>query len=314
MSENCVLKTIDLKKVYGKHVVLNGIHVTLEKGKIYGLIGKNGAGKTTFMRQICRLSFPTSGSIELFGKTKESEYTKELSKIGVLIEYPSLFGKMTALHNLKMNRIIRGSNSQSSDEELLELVGLSGVGKKKVKDFSLGMRQRLGIAIAIQSNPEFLILDEPVNGLDPIGVVEIRKLIKTLHEKYNMTILISSHNLPELFQTATDYIIVDKGIVKKTISHDELEKECRTYIDITCDDAEKLLSYLTSNMKEIDDWEKRFELIGKDEVKLYNFEGEDKTKIMDMVYKSNCKIFNFSTNEETLENYFIKAIGETENV
>lgn len=213
--DNAMVQLKDVTKNYGKTAAVREVSLTLEKGKIYGLVGKNGAGKTTLMRMIAGLSLPGSGSISVAA-----------DRIGTLIEAPSLNGSMTAVENLKFYRMLCGEASQkSSDEELLALVGLEGVGKKKVKDFSLGMRQRLGIAVALLGNPPFVMLDEPVNGLDPVGVVEIRKLIKKLNEEQGMTILISSHNLPELYQTATDFIIIDKGCVKKEISQEELEKE-----------------------------------------------------------------------------------------
>lgn len=319
MSKNYILQTHNLEKKYGQNLVLSNINLALEKGKIYGLIGKNGAGKTTFMRLVCKLSFPTGGIIELFGKSKEKEYTKELGKVGVLIEYPSLLGKMTAKENLRINKIIRGVKTTETEEELLKLVGLGSVGQKKVKDFSLGMRQRLGIAIAVQSNPELLILDEPVNGLDPIGVIEIRELIKELNEKRGMTIVISSHNLPELYQTATDYIILDKGVVKKVISQEELEKECRNYIEVECDDAKKLATFINQELqskkgKGKDGDESIVGIITDKKVRLYNFNGEEKEEIMALIYKSNSEIYDFSTKEESLENYFVKVIGEIENV
>ena len=205
----------NVTKKYKKTAAVSDCSLTLEKGKIYGLVGKNGAGKTTMMRMIAGLSIPGSGEISV-----------ATDRIGTLIEAPSLNGTMTAVENLRFYRMLCGENGQEkSDEELLSLVGLDGVGKKKVKDFSLGMRQRLGIAVALLGNPEFVMLDEPVNGLDPVGVVEIRNLIKKLNEEQGMTILISSHNLPELYQTATDFIIIDKGRVKKEITQEELEKE-----------------------------------------------------------------------------------------
>lgn len=211
-------KMIFLKNVtkkYGKAEVLKACNLELTKGKIYGLVGKNGAGKTTMMRLIADLGILTSGSIELDSKN-----------IGTLIEAPALNLGMSAKENLKFYRMLSvGECVGFSDDELLDLVGLKNVGKKKVKDFSLGMRQRLGIAVALLGNPDFLLLDEPVNGLDPLGVIEIRNLVKKLNEKYDMTILISSHNLAELYQTATDYIIIDNGVVKKEISQEQLEKE-----------------------------------------------------------------------------------------
>jgi len=211
-------KMISLKNVtknYGRTEVLKACNLELTKGNIYGLVGKNGAGKTTMMRLIAGLAIPTSGTIDISSPN-----------IGTLIEAPALNLSMSAKENLKFYRMLStGENTGFSDEELLDLVGLKNVGKKKAKDFSLGMRQRLGIAVALLGNPDFLMLDEPVNGLDPIGVIEIRNLVKELNEKYGMTILISSHNLAELYQTATDYIIIDNGVVKKEISQGQLEKE-----------------------------------------------------------------------------------------
>ncbi len=212
--EKYMVKLNNVTKRYKKAAAVAECSLTLEKGKIYGLVGKNGAGKTTIMRMIAGLSLPTEGTVSV-----------ETKRIGTLIESPSLNGTMTAEENLKFYRMLCGETAGSTNKELLELVGLSGVGKKKVKDFSLGMRQRLGIAVALLGNPEFVMLDEPVNGLDPVGVVEIRNLLKKLNEKLGMTILISSHNLPELYQTATDFIIIDKGRVKKEITQEELEKE-----------------------------------------------------------------------------------------
>ncbi len=205
----------NVTKKYRKTEVLKSCNLELEKGKIYGLVGKNGAGKTTMMRLIANLVIPTGGLIE-----------RKVTAIGMLIESPAFNSNMNALENLKFFRMLSVNNGQGlSDTELLGLVGLQNVGKKKAKDFSLGMRQRLGIAISLIGNPEFLMLDEPINGLDPIGVIEIRNLIKSLNEKYGMTILISSHNLSELFKTATDYIIIDNGVVKKEITQEELEKK-----------------------------------------------------------------------------------------
>lgn len=208
-----IINLHSITKKYRDCTAVKECSFTLERGKIYGLVGKNGAGKTTIMRMIAGLSLPDSGQIEVFGT------------IGTLIEAPSLNGSMTAKENLRFYRMLSDKEGcYETDEELLALVGLSDIKRRKVKDYSLGMRQRLGIAVALLAKPEFVMLDEPVNGLDPIGVVEIRKLIKKLSEE-GMTFLVSSHNLPELYQTATDYIIIDKGMVKKEISHKELERE-----------------------------------------------------------------------------------------
>lgn len=313
MKKNFIFQTKNLSKSFGEHVVLNDVNLSLEKGKTYGLIGKNGAGKTTLMRMMCKLSFPTAGSVELFGKSTNREYMKELSKVGVLIEYPSLYGKMTAKENLRLNKIIRGKKCES-EEQLLDLVGLNDVEKKKVKDFSLGMRQRLGIAIALQSNPELLILDEPVNGLDPIGVIEIRNLIKNINEKKGMTILISSHNLPELYQTVTDFIIVDSGVIKKVISQKELEEKCNdNYIEVDCDDAKKVKEFLDKQPKVKKSNEDSIQVISDEKVRVYGCAGEKKTELILLLHSAGYKIHNFVTCEETLESYFLNVIGEGKN-
>lgn len=306
---NYVLKTTNLCKRFKSYKALDNVSVTLEKGKIYGLIGKNGAGKTTLMRIVSGLSYATEGTIELFGASSAKEYNKQLSKIGTLIEYPSLNGRMTAKQNIKLVKIMRGIKDKSVDDELLEMVGLGSVDpKKKVKDFSLGMRQRLGIAIAMLTNPELLILDEPVNGLDPVGVVEIRNLIKKLNQEKNITVLISSHNLPELYQTATDYIIIDKGVIKQTLTLDKLEKKCEHYLSITCDDPDKAIKVIENELGT-----KKYKRMQDGSIRLYDFVDE-KQKVSDALFNNHIKIYEFSRLGETLENYFLSVIGESGNV
>lgn len=306
---NYVLKTTNLCKRFKSYKALDNVSVTLEKGKIYGLIGKNGAGKTTLMRIVSGLSYATEGTIALFGASSAKEYNKQLSKIGTLIEYPSLNGRMTAKQNIKLVKIMRGIKDKSVDDELLEMVGLGSVDpKKKVKDFSLGMRQRLGIAIAMLTNPELLILDEPVNGLDPVGVVEIRNLIKKLNQEKNITVLISSHNLPELYQTATDYIIIDKGVIKQTLTLDELEKKCEHYLSITCDDPDKAIKVIENELGT-----KKYKRMQDGSIRLYDFVDE-KQKVSDALFNNHIKVYEFSRLGETLENYFLSVIGESGNV
>lgn len=210
-----VVSLNNVTKKFKGVVAVDGVNLNLEAGKIYGLVGKNGAGKTTIMRMIAGLSLSSAGQVDV-----------SVESMGTLIEAPALNGSMNAYENLKFfSMLSRKSQRKYTDDELLQLVGLEKCGRKKVKDFSLGMRQRLGIAVALLNDPDFIMLDEPVNGLDPIGVVEMRKLIKELNDKEQKTILISSHNLPELYQTATDFIIIDNGKVKKCISQEQLEKE-----------------------------------------------------------------------------------------
>ncbi|KNY25962.1 ABC transporter ATP-binding protein [Pseudobacteroides cellulosolvens] len=303
-----VLKTSNLTKTYNSTNVLQDVSVSLEAGKIYGLIGQNGAGKSTFMRIAAGLVFPTKGDIELFGKCGERDLQAERKRLGCMIEYPSLIPYMTALENLTYHRVIRGIPRTSIENELLELVGLKDTGKKKAKNFSLGMKQRLGIAIALLGDPELLILDEPINGLDPLGVVEIRNLLNKLCEERNMTILISSHNLPELYQVATNYIIIHHGIIKKTINQTELEENCKHHILIGCDQPEKLVSVLemqlgTSNYKVMPD----------KTVKLYDYL-DDKELVARTIFDNGIVITNYCIQGDTLENYFISVIGGDRNV
>lgn len=302
-----VLRTSNITKKFNKFTALNNVSINLEPGKIYGLIGQNGAGKTTLMRMIVGLSYPTSGDIELFGHSKSKEIQSELRRIGSLIEYPSLNGNMTAKENLKLHRIIRGIPNKELDSELLETVGLKDVGKKKVKDFSLGMRQRLGIAIALIGNPELLILDEPINGLDPVGVVEVRNLIKKLNEERKITILISSHNLPELYEVSTDYIIIHKGKIKKILSAEELQENCSHHIKIECSNPEHLAEVIEEKLKT-----KKFKVMPDKSIKLYDYI-EKREVVSKTIYENGIIPITFSLQGDTLENYFLSIIGGDQN-
>lgn len=305
--KDCVLKTDNLTKRYHDFAALEQVSITLRAGKIYGLIGQNGAGKTTLMRVIAGLSFPTEGKLELFGHAEEKMLQKELKRIGCLIEYPSLNGTMSARENLRLHRILRGIPNAAIEEELLELVGLSSTGRKKAKNFSLGMKQRLGIAIALIGSPELLILDEPVNGLDPLGVVEIRSLMKRMCEERHMTILISSHNLPELYQTATDYIIIDKGRIKKTLTQEELDESCRHHIRIVAGNPELLAEVLETKLNTIN-----YKVMPDKSIKLYDYL-EDREQVMKTLFDNGIFPTDFSAQGDTLENYFISIIGGGQN-
>lgn len=298
-----VVQTNSLTKSYGGFFALRDVSVTMESGKIYGLIGQNGAGKSTLMRLIVGLSFPTEGALALFGHRSERGLQEERKRLGCMIENPGFVPYMTAKENLKFYRIMRGVPNKEIELELLELVGLADTGKKKAKNFSLGMKQRLGIAIALLGNPELLILDEPINGLDPLGVVEIRNLLKKLCEERQITILISSHNLPELYQTATNYIIIHKGEIKQTLTLDQLDENCKHHFLISCDQPEKLTSLLemqlnTSNYKVMPD----------KTVKLYDYLNQ-KDLVAKVIYENGIIVSKFSVEGDTLENYFISIIG-----
>jgi ABC-2 type transport system ATP-binding protein len=301
--KNYVLKTEHLSKRYQGNTVLEDVSLSLEAGKIYGLIGRNGAGKTTLMRLITGLTFPSDGEIELFGERDNKGLLNERKRIGCMIEYPSLIPYMTAKENLSYYRMIRGIPREDIEEELLKLVGLFDTGKKKAKNFSLGMKQRLGIAIALLSDPEFLILDEPINGLDPLGVVEIRDILMKLCEERQMTILISSHNLPELYQVATNYIIIDQGKIRENITLSELEEKCKRHILIRCDQPEKLLSVLEMELGTTN-----YKVMPDKAVKLYDFIKE-KERVARVIFNSGIVLIDYYTQGDTLENYFVSTIG-----
>lgn len=247
MSED-VLVTMDLTKRYGAHAAVDGVSIRLLRGRIYGLIGRNGAGKTSLMRLVTGLSFATAGSIELFGSGAGRPRQQDLARMGTLIETPSLHGGMTARQNIHLHRLMRGVPDAAVGERLLDLVGLADTGTKRVRSFSLGMRQRLGIALALVADPELLVLDEPVNGLDPLGVVEVRTLVRYLAREHGITVLISSHNLPELFQTATDYIILDAGQVRMTLTLAELEARTQQYLEVAAEDTRHLVTILDQEL------------------------------------------------------------------
>ncbi|MDF2872694.1 MAG: transporter related [Anaerocolumna sp.] len=297
-----ILKTENLTKSYRGNKVLKNISISLEAGKIYGLIGQNGAGKTTLMRIITGLTFSDTGTLELFGQDGRN-ISEERKRIGSMIEYPSIIPYMTAQENLRYYRTLRGIPGKKLEGELLRLVGLADTGKKTAGNFSLGMKQRLGIAIALIGNPEFLMLDEPINGLDPVGVIEVRELILRLCEERHMTILISSHNLPELYQTVTDYIIIHQGSIKKNITRKELEENCKHHIAIGCLDTEKLVSILETELHT-----DKYKVMPDKTVKLYDYLN-DKEMVAKKLMENGIVFTDFTVRGDTLENYFLSVIG-----
>ena len=242
-----ILSTENLGKQYRHFHALNGLNMHIPKGSIYGFVGRNGAGKTTLIRLICGLQEPTEGSFTLHGiKSSDKNIVKARRRMGAVVETPALTLEMTAEENLRQQYRIYGLSSFDGIGKLLKLVGLENAGKKKVKAFSLGMKQRLGIAMALACEPDFLVLDEPTNGLDPQGIIELRELILELNHEKGITFLISSHILDELARVATHYGIIDQGKMLREFSAEELEKESETHIHIKAEaaDAQELLSVL----------------------------------------------------------------------
>lgn len=301
-----VLETIGLTKSYSQHTVVNNVSFALKPGRIYGLIGQNGAGKTTLMRLIAGLCFPNSGEIRLFDQTGEEALQKARKRLGIMIEAPSINLSMTAEENIALHRVIRGIPNKEQDKRLLKLVGLTDTGKQKARHFSLGMKQRLGIAIALVGNPELLILDEPINGLDPKSVTEMRRLFQSLCEERGITILLSSHNLPELYQTVTDTIIIDHGIIKKILTMQELEEQNKEYVCIRTDRPEIAIS-LIENELETD----HFLVMPDKTIRLFGC--SQRVEEVALLFKQNdLLITNFSIEGTTLEDYYLNIIGGTE--
>ncbi len=237
--EKPVLTTHGLTRAYGRHLALDQVSITVPRGEIYGLVGRNGAGKTTLMRLVTGQSVPTAGSIELFGKTSSRELRQERSRTGAMIETPTFSPFLDARENLEYYRIQRGIPGKEAVEEALAMVDLTDTGKKKFKTFSLGMKQRLGLALALMNHPDFLILDEPINGLDPEGVAEFRQLLRRLNRERQTTILISSHILSELSAVATCYGFLEKGKLLEEVTAQGLDEKCRVCLRLQVSDTAK---------------------------------------------------------------------------
>lgn len=295
-----VLEVHNIEKRYKNVSVLKNLNMTIKKGAIYGLIGKNGSGKTTLIRIITGLQNPTSGFYSLYNVPyDDSNILDKRNRIGAIVETPSMYGNMSAKDNLIVQFKNIGIPSLNKIDYLLKIVGLQNVGSKKVKYFSLGMKQRLGIAIALSSNPDFLILDEPINGLDPEGIIEIRELILNLNKK-GITILISSHYLDELSKVATYYGFLDNGRIISEISADELNQKMRKKIIIKVNNLKEAVKYF--EIKSIS-----YEVNDNSQISIYG--SVNISEIVLDLSKRKCIIEEFHENNETLENYYINLIG-----
>lgn len=305
-----ILSTSCLTKVYGKHRAADSISMNIRQGEIYGLIGRNGAGKTTLMRMISGLSTPTGGDFSLFGKTGV-ERTAVMERIGALIEAPGIYPNLSAKDNLKVKAIALGLREEAGYEErLLELVGLKDVGRKKARKFSLGMKQRLGIALALVGSPDFLILDEPINGLDPQGIAAIRELIVKLNHDMGVTFLISSHILGELSKIATCFGFMNEGKLIEEITREELEAKCAECIELRTDDPPKAATTLEGM---------GFGFTVKEGGLIVIDGSSDKSaQIALAMANANVNILSIETRSDDLENYYLKLTeskkGENKNV
>lgn len=248
MSLEFIVKSQKLNKRYGETMALKNVDIAIKRGSIYGLVGNNGARKTTFLKIISGLTSADSGTFSLLGADNEAGYRSVRKRTGAIIENPGFYPKMTAKQNLEYYRIQRGIPGKETVEELLHLVGLEHAAKKKFASLSLGMKQRLGIALALMGEPELLILDEPINGLDPMGIIEIRKLLLKLNQEKNVTILISSHILTELENVATDYGFLNKGELVEEVAAEKLKEKCRTFLEVKVTDAAAYAALLETEL------------------------------------------------------------------
>lgn len=305
MSE-VLLSTSALTKQFGRHKAVDQVSMHIKRGAIYGFIGRNGAGKTTTLRMIGGLASPTAGEIEMFG-CRGKELKQIRSRVGCLIEGPGLYGNMTARDNMKMKYLFLGVQKKGYMEELLEVVGLKDVGKKLVKRYSLGMKQRLGIAMALIGEPDLLVLDEPINGLDPQGIAEVRETILRLNKERNMTILISSHILEELSKIATDYGIIHQGTLLQEITDEELRERCSERLEITLSSPELAIPVLDRLGI------RRYQVMDKEHI--YVFERLEESARLNMEFaKAGVPVKGLAVTNEELETYFLNLTGGNAHV
>ena len=296
-----VLTTQNLSKSYGKFQALDHFTMHVPKGAIYGFVGRNGAGKTTLIRLVCGLQSPTAGSYSIYGiDYKDKRISKSRRRMGAVVETPAIYMDMTAAENLKQQYLLLGMPSYEGIDDLLALVGLENTGKKKARNFSLGMKQRLGIAIALAGDPDFLVLDEPVNGLDPQGIIEIRELILKLNRERGITVLISSHILDELSRLATHYGFIDKGRMVKEMSAAELEAACRKCMRVEVSQTAALSRVLEGVGVE-------YKILSDTTADIYaKLNISELTHALDGV---DCELIALTERDESLESFFMELIG-----
>ncbi len=300
-----VLQTKALSKHYKDFKALNGVSMNVPKGAIYGFVGKNGAGKTTLIRLICGLQEPTSGEYTLYGrKNSQKDIVKSRRRMGAVVETPSIYLDMTAENNLRQQYRILGLPTFEGIADILKLVGLADTGRKKARNFSLGMRQRLGIAVALAGDPDFLLLDEPVNGLDPQGIIEIRELILKLNRERQITVLISSHILDELSKLATHYGFIDNGSIVKEMSARELEDNCRKCVRVEVSDTKALVRVL-------DGLGTDYKILSSNTADIYA--KINVSQLTSLLAKESCEVISMQEHDESLESYYVSLVGGGRN-
>lgn len=303
-----VLRLNKISKRYKSINVFDGIDLSIKKGQIYGLIGLNGAGKSTLMKIITGLTASDSGTIELFHEHEKSKIEAARKRIGALVESPALYINKTVYENMNINRIQKGIPGEDCIEKTLAMVELNDKKHLRVKNLSLGAKQLLGLAMAILGEPEFLILDEPINGLDPIKIIKIRELLKKLNSEYKTTMLISSHILGELYNVATNFGIIHNGKLIEELTTDELDKKCRKFLHIKVDSAAKAAVIINNKLKTSD-----FNVLADNVINLYSYT-ENSGKVNETLVKEGITVEQIMPMGENLEAYFAKTIGAYRDV
>ena len=301
-----ILETKNLTKQYGRQKAVDSVNLHVRQGDIYGLIGRNGAGKTTIMKMISGLAAPTEGSFSIFGHEGR---TAELymSRLGTLIEAPGIYPNMTARANLKIKCLAMGVRKKNEIDELLEIVGLADTGRKRVKNFSLGMKQRLGIALALVGEPDILILDEPINGLDPQGIAEVREILVRLNREKNITFIISSHILEELSKIATNYGIINDGVLIKEMTREQLLTECSERIELKTNDTARACTVLDQMGIS------KYKVVDADTIQIFE-RLDDGGSITMALAENDVKTMGITVKNEALEDYYLELTGGGRNV
>lgn len=299
-----VLQTNHITKTIGGRDLVNDVNLHIKKGEIYGFLGPNGAGKTTVMKMITNLWKPTSGTIEILGETLSPRSYEILKRMGSIIEFPFFYDHMTGYENLKLHCEYMGYYNHGSIENALDMLGLTDAASKPVKNYSLGMKERLGIARAILCKPELLILDEPTNGLDPAGMKQIRDLLKTLCTEYGITIMISSHILSEIESIADTVGVINHGVMMKEISMKEIEQMSLAYIELSVLNTKKA-AYVLSEKLGLDN----FKIIEDEKIRIYdsNVSTQELSKTLAL---NEVEVISLGKKSETLEDYFLKMTAE----
>ena len=302
MSET-IIKTRDLTKCFKDCKALNEINLTVSRGDIYGLIGDNGAGKTTFLKLLAGHLFPTEGEINLFGVHMERELERQRKRTGVIIEQPGFYPQLSVEQNLEYYRIQKGIPGKEIVEDILKIIGLTNMRKKKGKTLSMGMKQRLGLGIALLGEPELLILDEPINGLDPSGIIEMRNLLLRLNREKNITIIISSHILSELEQLATVYGFLDRGCLLEQISAETLHENCKNYLEMHVSDVEIYTTFLEKELHH-----EAYQILPDETIRIF-YPTQDTEIYSRLAGAHGVGITRMELREQTLEEHYMKLKG-----